>query len=188
MDEKKLPDRDAKPEEKDEFEQMLQTMVAQGCLWYLNRCEEFLLTEDAWGDKLPLWATAAEAEYNCTQEWDGCTAESIPLGEFLAQWIPFLRKENIGVSIGWRDGEGFVLPLDALESLLRAEAEAQGIKIEEPAEDTEMEAKYTAFIEELVSGNRIWILHKGDAILMVGTEDGGRMPIWSSREAAATVC
>lgn len=38
MDEKKLPDRDAKPEEKDEFEQMLQTMVAQGCLWYLNRC------------------------------------------------------------------------------------------------------------------------------------------------------
>lgn len=188
MDEKKLPDRDAKPEEKDEFEQMLQTMVAQGCLWYLNRCEEFLLTEDAWGDKLPLWATAAEAEYNCTQEWDGCTAESIPLGEFLAQWIPFLRKENIGVSIGWRDGEGFVLPLDALESLLRAEAETQGIKIEEPAEDTEMEAKYTAFIEELVSGNRIWILHKGDAILMVGTEDGGRMPIWSSREAAATDC
>ena len=67
MDEKKLPDRDAKPEEKDEFEQMLQTMVVQGCLWYLNRCEEFLLTEDAWGDKLPLWATAAEAEYNCTQ-------------------------------------------------------------------------------------------------------------------------
>ena len=64
----------------------------------------------------------------------------------------------------------------------------QGIKIEEPAEDTEMEAKYTAFIEELVNGNRIWILHKGDAILMVGTEDGGRMPIWSSREAAATDC
>ena len=29
MDEKKLPDRDAKPEEKDEFEQMLQTMVAR---------------------------------------------------------------------------------------------------------------------------------------------------------------
>ena len=39
-----------------------------------------------------------------------------------------------------------------------------------------------------MSGNRIWILHKGDAILMVGTEDGGRMPIWSSREAAATDC
>ena len=188
MDDKKLPDRAAEPEERDEFEQMLQTMTARGQLWYLNRDDEFLLTEDPWGDKLPLWATAAEAEVNCTQEWEGCTAEAIPLGEFLAEWIPFLRRENIGVSIGWQDGAGFVLPLEALEDLLRAEAAAQGIIIEEPQTDTDLDQKYNAFIEEAVSGNRIWILHKGDALLMVGTEDGGKMPIWSSREAAAMDC
>ena len=40
----------------------------------------------------------------------------------------------------------------------------------------------------MVVGNSVWILHKGDAILMVGSEDGGRMPVWSSREAAAADC
>ena len=188
MEDKRLPGNISEAEEQKEFEQLIHTIVSNQELWYLSRGEEFLLTEDEWGDKLPLWPTAAEAAVNGTQEWEGCVAESVSLAEFLYQWIPFLKEENLGVSLGWKDGAGFVMELAELAETLRHEAAEQGILLEAPAEDTELEEKYTQFIEEVVVGNSVWILHKGDAILMVGSEDGGRMPVWSSREAAAADC
>ena len=103
MEDKRLPGNISEAEEQKEFEQLIHTIVANQELWYLSRGEEFLLTEDEWGDKLPLWPTAAEAAVNGTQEWEGCVAESVSLAEFLYQWIPFLKEENLGVSLeGWR--------------------------------------------------------------------------------------
>ena len=102
MEDKRLPGKISEAEEQKEFEQLIHTIVANQELWYLSRGEEFLLTEDEWGDKLPLWPTAAEAAVNGTQEWEGCVAESVSLAEFLYQWIPFLKEENLGVSLGWK--------------------------------------------------------------------------------------
>ena len=68
MEDKRLPGKISEAEEQKEFEQLIHTIVANQELWYLSRGEEFLLTEDEWGDKLPLWPTAAEAAVNGTQE------------------------------------------------------------------------------------------------------------------------
>ena len=100
MEDKRLPGKISEAEEQKEFEQLIHTIVANQELWYLSRGEEFLLTEDEWGDKLPLWPTAAEAAVNGTQEWEGCVAESVSLAEFLDS-LPQRRKSR---SLAWLEG------------------------------------------------------------------------------------
>ena len=173
------------------FESLIEAIVRTGKLWYLSRGEEFVLTEDNWGDKLPLWPSEQEALANSTDEWQGCSAEPIPLNEFVYSWIPFLEEETIGVTLGWNEtdgGRGYIIELSDLAEILRAEAKLQGVILEEPEVDTETDEKYEQFLKELISENKVWILHKGEAFMMLELKGKCQIPIWANEAAAAAEC
>ena len=44
-----------------------------------------------------VWASGADAALQCREEWDDCIPGSIPLDEFIEEWIPLLDKENTAV-------------------------------------------------------------------------------------------
>ena len=177
--------------QRDRFEKMVEEIVRSGKLWYLSRGEEFVLTEDLWGEKLPLWSCSRDALANSTDEWAGCTGEPISLNDFLYSWIPFLEEENIGVTLGWNEedgGAGYVIELSELADLLRAEARIQGVILEKPEVDTETDEKYAEFLQDLIGENKVWILHKGEAIMMLDLNGTSRLPLWSSEASAAAEC
>ena len=173
------------------FESLIETIVRTGKLWYLSRGEEFVLTEDTWGDKLPLWPSEQEALANSTDEWQRCSAEPIPLQDFLFSWIPFLEEENIGVTLGWSEtdgGRGYVIELSDLAEILRTEAVLQGVSLEEPEVDTETDKNYEQFLQDLISENKVWILRKGEAFMMLELKGKSQIPIWANEAAAAAEC
>ncbi|KGK00606.1 DUF2750 domain-containing protein [Thalassotalea sp. ND16A] len=65
-------------------------------------------------DVMPVWASAADAQLFCIDEWQSYSVASINLEQFLEEWIGDLNEDGVLIGVNWQtDSEG--KELDAIE-------------------------------------------------------------------------
>ncbi len=54
-------------------------------------------------DVMPFWSDEAAAKAQCVGEWGIFKAQSIPLAEFIADWLPGMHEDDVLVGPNWTD-------------------------------------------------------------------------------------
>ncbi len=66
-------------------------------------------------DVMPVWAKEEDAQKFCVDEWQDYQVASIPLDDFLEEWIGDLNEDGVLLGINWQlDEEG--IELDAIKA------------------------------------------------------------------------
>lgn len=83
----------------DVYDDIIEEIVENGVVWALfdEDGEAIYADTDVDEKALPIWTSGADAALQCREEWDDCVPGSIPLDEFIEEWIPLLDKENTAV-------------------------------------------------------------------------------------------
>jgi hypothetical protein len=69
-------------------------------VWGLRQKDGWATTADDNGTiYIPFWPEKEFAELCVTGEWVGYCAESIPLDEFIEDWLPGMDKDNVKASV-----------------------------------------------------------------------------------------
>ncbi len=71
----------------------------------------------------PLWPKKEFADICISEEWENYHAESIPLEEFLDDWIDGLKEDNIRITVMWNKGTGIDVEWDSLREDIERELE-----------------------------------------------------------------
>lgn len=73
-------------------------------------------------DVMPIWANEANAQTFCVDEWQDYNAASIPLEEFLEDWISEFNDDGVLLGVDWKlDQEGIELdPIDVAKLIVKA--------------------------------------------------------------------
>lgn len=85
-------------EANDVYEGFIEDIIEEGRLWILIDEEDNVILADVEEDEvLPVWTSEGEALSMCTDEWEGCEPEEIPVSDFLEDWIPMLEEEGTNI-------------------------------------------------------------------------------------------
>lgn len=70
-------------------------------------------------DVFPFWSAEADAKVHCSEDWAIYTPESMPLQEFVENWLPGMHEDEVMVGPNWdADMSGLeVEPADIAERL-----------------------------------------------------------------------
>lgn len=89
-----------------------------------------LKDDDGWatlGDEdnvfFPVWAKKDYSNLCVKEEWIGYTSQKISIQEFVENWIPGLKRDNIRITIMWHNGKGIDVDWDILINDIMAELE-----------------------------------------------------------------
>lgn len=92
-------------------------------LWGLANRSGFVgMADDDGNECLPFWPHSRYAEAMATGEWSDCQPERIPLLDFIEEWLPGMRTNNLMAAIFPTAGmQGGVVAPELLLRDLRAE-------------------------------------------------------------------
>jgi len=113
-----------KTESKKRYEYFIKRIVDFEEVWSLADTEGFALTKDDNGRLLaPFWPAQEYAEYCAIGEWKEYKPEKIEFDEFMSEWLPGLKNDNIGISIFFNNIDSITLPINKLIEDLNLELE-----------------------------------------------------------------
>lgn len=121
----------------DVYDEIIEEIVENGVVWALFDEDGEIIYADTDVDEkaLPIWTSGADAALQCREEWSDCVPGSIPLDEFIEEWIPVLDKESTAVLFILDEEEAIGSDAKSVEQDLLAEI---GLQFgDEDAEDEE---------------------------------------------------
>ena len=135
----------------DAYDDFIAEIVENGVVWALfdENGEAIYADTDVDEKALPIWTSGADASRQCTEEWSDCVPGSIPLAEFIEDWIPALDKENAVVLFILDEEEAIGCDAKSVEKDLLAEIgiqfgyEDEHEDEEEDDDDTEVDVHFS---------------------------------------------
>jgi hypothetical protein len=97
------------------YEYFIKKIVDYEEVWALLCDDGYAMANDADGNlAYPFWPRKEFAQYCAIDDWEGCSAVSINLYDFIDKWIPGIKDENLKISIFPNNDDASLVAPDVL--------------------------------------------------------------------------
>lgn len=105
------------------YEYFVKKVVDYEEIWALYD-DGWAITEDNQGNKMiPFWPKKEYADFCAKDEWKQYNSESIDLYEFINNWLPDMKLQELKPSIFWNNEDSIILDSENLINDLEYELE-----------------------------------------------------------------
>ncbi|HSQ88801.1 DUF2750 domain-containing protein, partial [Romboutsia sp.] len=106
--------------------------------------------------------------------------------EFIDEWIPDMKNDNLKPSIFWINGDSLVSDFNKLKNDLEYEIGKYSIgdSALEELSKVALSDRYEYFIEKIVESKEAWFLYNNGFAMIDYEDENSRIPVWNKREYA----
>ena len=93
---------------KERHRKFIQSVMESGEVWGLESAEGWCVSGEEGKESMPFWSDRELAAACAKDEWSGYQPVSIPLEEFLEDWLPGMAEDGVVVGTNWNADLGGV--------------------------------------------------------------------------------
>ncbi|MDB6026527.1 MAG: hypothetical protein JWM68_2750 [Verrucomicrobiales bacterium] len=108
---------------KERHRKFIEQVLETGEVWGLQSVDGWCVSGDEGKESMPFWSDRAGAAACAKEEWSGFEPTSIPLEEFVENWLPGMAEDGVVVGTNWNADLGGVesKPLELKQELEKEE-------------------------------------------------------------------